>query len=81
MSRISLSLSLLDVLTSKKQVYTADDVPSFKVIAAFECRGMSVIDFQFGVSWARDLCGTVVVFLIYTPHTPNISLLELNCLG
>ncbi|KAK3878060.1 hypothetical protein Pcinc_017272 [Petrolisthes cinctipes] len=46
--------SSLDVLTSKKQAYTADDVPSFKVIIAFECRGMSVVDFQFGEGWACD---------------------------
>lgn len=39
-----------DVLISKKQAYTADDVPGFKEIIAFECRGMSIADFQFGVS-------------------------------
>lgn len=33
-----------------------EDVPSFKVIIAFECRGLSVVDFQFGVSQWCDLC-------------------------
>ncbi|XP_071516987.1 CXXC motif containing zinc binding protein isoform X2 [Panulirus ornatus] len=44
-------VNTLIVLTSKKQVYTAEDVPKFKEIIAFECRGMSVADFQFGGGW------------------------------
>ncbi|XP_050720489.1 CXXC motif containing zinc binding protein-like isoform X2 [Eriocheir sinensis] len=41
----------LDVLADKKKTYTMEDVPSFKVIIAFECRGLSVVDFQFGKGW------------------------------
>ncbi|KAG0727086.1 UPF0587 protein C1orf123 [Chionoecetes opilio] len=40
-----------NVLTNKKQMYTADDVPGYKVIIAFECRGLSVVDFQFRQGW------------------------------
>ncbi|KAG7167981.1 CXXC motif containing zinc binding protein-like [Homarus americanus] len=43
--------STLDVLRSRQQRYTAEDIPNFKEIIAFECRGISVVNFKFGDGW------------------------------
>ncbi|KAK8723827.1 hypothetical protein OTU49_011562 [Cherax quadricarinatus] len=40
-----------DVLSDTKKPYTADDVPKFKEIIAFECRGISIAAFKFGDGW------------------------------
>ena len=39
-----------DVLTKAQRAYTAEDMPAFKEIVSFECRGLAVVDFRFGVS-------------------------------
>ncbi|RXG67181.1 hypothetical protein Avbf_01247 [Armadillidium vulgare] len=44
-------ISSLDVCLQQKGKYTADDVPNFKTVIAFECRGLSICDFQFGEGW------------------------------
>lgn len=64
-----LNLLLADVLVQKKQLYTADDIPKMKEVIAFECRGMSVVNFKFGVSelkglWCRFI--GVLAVVIYT---------------
>merc|ERR1712179_519533 len=41
----------LDVLLQHSKMYTIEDVPNFKEIIAFECRGISVVDFKFGNGW------------------------------
>ena len=41
---------LSDVLLQHKKKYTIDDVPNFKDIIAFECRGSTIVEFKFGVS-------------------------------
>lgn len=44
-------VNTMDVLVQKKKLYTADDVPKMKEVIAFECRGMSVVNFKFGKGW------------------------------
>lgn len=39
-----------DVLTKRQKPYLEEDVPKFKEIIAFECRGLAIEEFRFGVS-------------------------------
>ncbi|KAF2353121.1 Protein of unknown function DUF866 eukaryotic [Trinorchestia longiramus] len=44
----------LNVLVNAQGSYTAEDVPRFKAIASFECRGLTVQSFRFGDGWSCD---------------------------
>ncbi|CAL4137476.1 unnamed protein product, partial [Meganyctiphanes norvegica] len=44
----------LDVLLQHRKPYTIDDVPNFKEIIAFECRGISVVEFKFADGWSCE---------------------------
>lgn len=44
----------LNVITSSQRPYTADDVPQFKEIVAFECRGLAIEAFRFGDGWCCE---------------------------
>lgn len=44
-------VNTMDVLSDRKQAYTIDDVPNFKEIIAFECRGLSIASFKFSDGW------------------------------
>ncbi|KAK7084818.1 hypothetical protein SK128_003810 [Halocaridina rubra] len=41
----------VDVLLKEKKSYTTTDVPNFKDIIAFECRGITITSFKFGEGW------------------------------